>query len=184
MTNAPKIGLLCGSLREGSINQKLMAALQKRVKAAGAKTTQIDLNKFDLPLYHGDLTTPAAVKKLVTKMKNCDGIIIVTPEYNGCLPPLLKNAIDWTSTIDTAQFVNPVYGIAACSPGPMSGIMCLRQLDYILTRVGAHVVSTHVGAGNADTAFDAKGELIAEPSSSLADKMIGQLLLQIKRKSA
>lgn len=184
MTTTPKIGLLCGSLREGSINQKLMGALQKRVKTAGAKTTQVDLNKFELPLFHGDLTTPANAKKLARKMKSCDGIIIVTPEYNGCLPPLLKNAIDWTSTVGTDQFTQPVYGIAACSPGPMSGIMCLRQLDYILTRVGAHVIGTHVGTGNADSAFDRKGALISEPSASLADKMIGQLLLQIKRKSA
>ena len=187
MTTPAKIGFICGSLREGSINQTLMAALKKRVKTAGAKTTNIDLGTFDLPLYHGDLDTPASrpknVKKLVSKMKSCDGIIIVTPEYNGCLPPLLKNAIDWSSTVGTAQFTGPVYGIAACSPGPMSGIMCLRQLNYILTRVGAQVVGPHVGTGCADEAFDAKGALTAEPSASLADKMVAQLLTQIKQKS-
>lgn len=180
----PKIGFICGSLREGSINQTLMTALKKRVKAAGVKTTDIDLGKFDLPLFHGDLEQPANVKKLVAKMKGCDGIIIVTPEYNGCLPPLLKNAIDWTSTTGTAQFENPVYGIAACSPGPMSGIMCLRQLHYILNRVGAHVVPTQVGTGRGSEAFDAKGNLTAQPSSDLADKMIDQLLTRINRKSS
>ena len=183
MTSPAKIGFICGSLREGSINQKLMKALKKRVKAAGAKTTDIDLAKFDLPLFHGDLDLPANVKKLATKMKGCDGIIIVTPEYNGCLPPVLKNAIDWTSITGKAQFENPVYGIAACSPGPMSGIMCLRQLHYILTRVGAEVVPTQVGTGHASGAFDAKGNLTAEPSSMLADKMIEQLLTRCAQKS-
>lgn len=179
MANAPKIGFISGSLRGGSINQKLMRALRKRVKDAGAKTTEIDLGKYDLPIFHGDLETPAAVKKLVTKMKSCDGIIIVTPEYNGCLPPVLKNAIDWTSTTGTAQFTGPIYGIASCTPGPMSGIMCLRQLHYILNRVGAHVVTTHVGTGHASAAFDAKGNLTAQPSTMLADKMIDQLLTRI-----
>lgn len=183
MSDAPKIGFICGSLREGSINQKLMKALKKRAKAAGAKVMDIDLGKFDLPLYHGDLETPANVKKLVNKMKNCDGIVIVTPEYNGCLPPLLKNAIDWTSTISTAQFENPVYGIASCSPGKMSGIMCMRQLHYILNRVGADVVSTQVGTDHGCGAFDARGNLTAEPSSTFADKMITQILTRCAQKS-
>lgn len=183
MTTPAKIGFICGSLREGSINQKLMKALKKRVKAAGGKVTDIDLGKFDLPMFHGDLEQPANVKKLVNKMKSCDGIIIVTPEYNGCLPPVLKNAIDWTSTAGKAQFENPVYGIASCSPGPMSGIMCMRQLHYILNRVGAHVVSTQVGTGHASGAFDAKGNLTGQPSAMLADKMIDQILTRCAQKS-
>ena len=178
-----KIGFMCGSIREGSINQKLTRALRKRVKDTGAKTTDIDLGKFELPLYNGDLDMPANVKKLISKMKGCDGIIVVTPEYNGSLPPLLKNAIDWTSTAGKAQFENPVYGIASCSPGPMSGIMCMRQLNYILMRVGAEVVPTQVGTGHASAAFDSKGNLTAQPSSMLADKMIDQLLTRCAQKS-
>ncbi|WP_371396453.1 NADPH-dependent FMN reductase [Fretibacter rubidus] len=180
--SAPTIGFICGSLRDGSINQMLKNTLKKRVKAAGGKVTEVSLATYNLPLFHGDLDMPANVKKLANKMKKCDGIIVVTPEYNGCLPPLLKNAIDWTSTTGTDQFTQPVYGIASCSPGPMSGIMCLRQLHYILNRVGAHVVPTHVGVGKASQAFDAKGGLIIEPSSSLADKMIGELMTQIAQK--
>lgn len=181
--STPTIGFIVGSLREGSINQRLKNALKKRVKAAGAKPTEISLATYDLPMFHGDLEQPAIVKKLSDKMKKCDGIIIVTPEYNGCLPPVLKNAIDWTSTTGTDQFTLPVYGIASCSPGPMSGIMCLRQLHYILNRVGAEVVPTHVGVGHAGKAFDGKGALILEPSSGLADKMIGQLMNRIAQKN-
>lgn len=182
--STPTIGFIVGSLREGSINQRLKNALKKRVKAAGAKATEVSLETFDLPMFHGDLDTPANAKKLVNKMKKCDGLIVVTPEYNGCLPPVLKNAIDWTSTVSSDQFKMPVYGIAACSPGPMSGIMCLRQLHYILNRVGAEVVQTHVGVGHAGKAFDNKGALIIEPSSGLADKMIDQMMTRIAQKAA
>ena len=184
MTDAPRIGFICGSLREGSINQKLTKALKKRVKAAGAKAVDIDLEAYDLPLYHGDLETPAAVKRLANKMKKCDGIIVVTPEYNGSLPPVLKNAIDWTSTFSTDHFTGPVWGLASCTPSPMSGIMCMRQLNYILMRVGTEVVPTQVGVGNAATAFDGEGHLVSEPSSSLAEKMIASLFLRIKQKAA
>lgn len=179
---SPHIGFLCGSLRMGSINRTLEKALIRRAKNKGVSTTKINLATYDLPLYHGDMDVPAGVKKLAREMSGCDGIIIVTPEYNGGLPPLLKNAIDWVSTMAQKPFTNPVYGIASCTPGPMSGIMCMRQVNYILMRVGAEVVPTQVGTGQAAKAFNAQGELIAEPSSTLADKMLDQVILRIIQK--
>lgn len=178
----PRIALICGSLRKDSINKTLLKALAKRFKAAGAKVSNIDLGTYELPLYHGDLDTPTGAKRLIKRLKSFDGVVIVTPEYNGGLPPVLKNAIDWTSTVETGHITGPVYGIASCSPGPMSGIMCMRQLNYILMRLGANVIPTQVGTGNAGKAFDAKGHLIAEPSSSLANKMIAQMLTRISEK--
>lgn len=183
MTNtAPKIALICGSLRKDSINHALLKALQKLCKSAGAKATEVKLSDYDMPIYHGDLNTPATVKKIIRRLKGFDGVIIVTPEYNGSLPPVLKNMIDWTSTVETGHISGPVYGIASCTPGPMSGIMCLRQLQFILMRLGAELVPQQVGCGNAGKAFDDKGNLTAQPSASFADKMISQMLDRIARK--
>lgn len=175
----PRIGFLCGSLRKDSINQKLSKALQKKAKAAGAKTGEINLGTYDLPLYHGDLKTPPSVKKLISRMKGFDGIIVVSPEYNGGLPPVLKNAIDWTSTVEMGHISGKVFGIASCTPGPMSGIMGMRQIQFILMRLGADLVPTQTGCGFADKAFDKKGELTALPAATFADKMIGQMLSRI-----
>lgn len=177
----PRIGFLCGSLREGSINQTLSKALQKKFKEAGAKTGVIDLAKYDLPLLHLDLPQPPDVKKLIRKMKGFDGIVVVSPEYNGSLPPLLKNAIDWTSLEETGHFTGPVYGIASCTPGPMSGIMVMRQLQFILMRLGADLVPRQVGCGNAEQAFDRKGNLISARTASMADMMIGEMLDRISK---
>jgi NAD(P)H-dependent FMN reductase len=179
---APKIGFICGSLREGSINKTLETALRKRFKAAGASTSVIDLGKYDIPLFHGDLDVPPDVKKLANRMKKFDGIVIVSPEYNGGLPPLLKNTIDWTSTLGVDHFTGPSYAIASCTPGPMSGIMCMRQINYILTRLGAEVLPIQVGVGNAATSFNAKGQLVYERSSELADKMIAMMLMRLAQK--
>ncbi len=178
-SNAKTIGFICGSLREESINKRLEKALIKAFKRAGLKTTSINLAAYDLPLYHGDLAMPAGVKKLVRKIKSCDGVVVVSPEYNGGLPPLLKNAIDWTSTVGTEHFKSAYWGITSCTPGPMSGIMCMRQVNYILMRVGAHVSPIQVGVGNAGRAFDAKGELTAEPSATLAQKLIEDMRAHI-----
>lgn len=175
----PRIGFLCGSLRKDSINQKLSKALQKKVKSAGARTGEINLATYDLPIYHGDLKTPANVKKLISRMKGFDGIIIVSPEYNGGLPPVLKNAIDWTSTVEMGHITGKVFGIASCTPGPMSGIMAMRQIQFILMRLGADLVPAQTGCGFAEKAFDKKGQLVAQPASTFADKMIDQMLTRI-----
>ena len=175
----PVIGFICGSLRDGSINKQLEKALIKKFKRTGVKTSTINLETYDLPMFHGGIETPASVKKLATKIKSCDGVVVVSPEYNGSLPPVLKNAIDWTSTIGTDHFKSTYWGVASCSPGAMSGIMGMRQLNYILMRVGAKVSPIQVGVGNADKAFDKKGELISEPSSTLAEGLIADMLSHI-----
>jgi len=179
---APKIAFICGSLREGSINKKLEKALIKRFRKAGAKTSSIDLDKYDMPLFHGDLKTPSIVKKLTNRLNKYDGIVVISPEYNGCLPPLLKNAIDWTSTVSTDYIKSAVWGLASATPGPMSGIMCMRQMQFIFTRLGGDVLPQQVGCGNAAMAFDSKGNLIAEPALTFADKMRDMMLESISQK--
>lgn len=179
---SPRIGLICGSLRAESMNLKLVKALQKKIKTAGAKSSYVNIGDYDLPLYHGDIAQPPGVKKLIRRLKGFDGVIVVTPEYNGSLPPVLKNAIDWTSTVETGHISGPVYGIASCTPGPMSGIMAMRQLQFILMRLGAELVPRQVGCGFGEKAFDKKGYLTAEPAATFADVMIGQMLERIARK--
>ncbi|GLQ20705.1 NADPH-dependent FMN reductase [Algimonas porphyrae] len=176
MSDPVSIAFVCASLREGSINQTLETALMIKAAALDAEPVKIDLSEYDMPLYHGDLRTPDTVQALIDRLKTFDAIVIVTPEYNGSLPPLLKNVIDWTSTVETGHLTGPIYGIASCTPGPMSGIMCLRQLHYILNRVGAEVVPAQVGCGNASKAFDGEGRIAVEPTNGLADKMLGQLI--------
>ncbi len=177
--SAPRLGFLCGSLRKDSINKKLSQALAKIAADKGCVAEQIDLSDYDLPLYHGDLETPDAVGKLIADMKAFDGIVVVSPEYNGGLPPVLKNAIDWTSTVETGHISGPVYGIASCTPGPMSGIMVMRQIQFILMRLGADLVPQQTGCGFAEKAFDEAGGLTAQPAASFADKMLNQMLARI-----
>ena len=130
-------------------------------KDQGAKPVIIDLKKYDMPIYNGDYELehgiPKTTKNLVRRLKSCDGVFIATPEYNGCLPALLKNTIDWTTRVEMGQFTGPVYGIGAATPGGLSGIMALRQLHFILTRLGADIVSSGIGVGFAGKAFDNKG---------------------------
>jgi NAD(P)H-dependent FMN reductase len=152
----------------------------------GAKPVKISLKDYEMPIYNGEFEeangVPPTVKKFIRRVKSCDGIFISTPEYNGGLPALLKNTIDWTTRVETGHFKGPVYGIGAASPGGMAGIMAMRELQFILTRLGAHVIPTQVGTGFANKAFDKKGRLVEGFSHNQAQLMASQMLTLIKQK--
>ena len=177
-----KIAFICASLRKDSINRKLENSIIRLFEEKGAKTQIINLDKFQMPIFHGDLKTPGNVKILTTLLETFDGIVITTPEYNGCLPPLLKNMIDWTSTESTDYIKNAIWGIASATPGPMSGIMCMRQLSFILSRLGGDVLSQQVGCGNASSSLDGDGNLIAQPALRFAKKMCERRISRINQK--
>lgn len=90
--------VLVGSLRAASINRQL-AELAVETAPDG-----ISLQLFDglgeLPFYNEDIDTadvPSPVVALRTAAAEADAALVVTPEYNGSIPGVLKNAIDWLS---------------------------------------------------------------------------------------
>lgn len=89
---------LVGSLRSASINH----AIAREAAAAAPEGVQVVLAEgLDrLPFYSEDIDagqTPEAVTRLLEQVENADAVLVVTPEYNGGLPAVVKNAIDWTS---------------------------------------------------------------------------------------
>lgn len=89
---------LSGSLRAGSYNTALLRAA---IELAPADCKIDMLSIRDVPLYDGDVEARSGVPKAVAELKNAlaqaDGILLSTPEYNGGIPGVLKNAIDWMS---------------------------------------------------------------------------------------
>ncbi|AQT80937.1 FMN reductase [Mycolicibacterium litorale] len=93
-----KVLALVGSLRAASINRQL-AELAAEAAPEGVTVTVYD-GLGDLPFYNEDLDTedaPAAVVALRAAAAEADAALVVTPEYNGSIPGVLKNAIDWLS---------------------------------------------------------------------------------------
>lgn len=89
---------LVGSLRAGSTNRQLAEA------AADSAPEGVTLSVFDgivdLPFYNEDIdgdTPPAAAVAFRQAIADADGLLLVTPEYNGTMPAVLKNALDWAS---------------------------------------------------------------------------------------
>ena len=118
MDNKLKIVALIGSLREKSLNKYLL----NYVKNKAEDTLDIETADINLPLFNEDIETnpQESVIKLRNIIKNSDGILFVTPEYNYSITGVLKNAIDWGSRpyTDNVFFKKPV-GIIGVSSGAM-----------------------------------------------------------------
>jgi multimeric flavodoxin WrbA len=88
---------IAGSLRRGSYNRGLIRAA---VEVAPEGTTVVPFDLSDLPMFNADVEAegdPAAVAAFKRAISAADALLIATPEYNHCVPGLLKNAIDWAS---------------------------------------------------------------------------------------
>ena len=175
----PHIGLLAASLRPHSINNNLVSAVAKKFNTQNVKTSIINLGDYPLPLFSSDIQTPIKVLHFANHLASFDGVFIATPEHNGAPPALLKNLIDWISVTETNAFCGPIYAIGAASPGPMSGILAMQHLAFLLGRLGASLIPTQVGVGHAKSAFDNTGALIDGISNDLTNKMVAQMCTRI-----
>ncbi len=94
-----KVLTLVGSLRAASINRQI-AELATEVAPDGVAVTIFE-GLGDLPFYNEDIDNdadvPAAVTALRSAAADADAALVVTPEYNGSIPAVIKNAIDWLS---------------------------------------------------------------------------------------
>ncbi len=110
---------IAGSLRRGSYNRGLIRAA---IELAPAGTRVVPFDLVDLPLYNADLEAtgdPAPVAAFKRAIAAADALLVATPEYNHCIPGVLKNAIDWASRPARASVLTgkPV-AIMGASTGP------------------------------------------------------------------
>lgn len=98
-TSDIKVLALVGSLRVASINRQI-AQLAADVAPDGVSVTVFE-GLGDLPFYNEDIDTPDQVPAPVSALREVasqsDAALVVTPEYNGSIPAVIKNAIDWLS---------------------------------------------------------------------------------------
>src|SRR5881396_3003862 len=134
--SALKILVIPGSLRSGSLNAKLAAVAAHALAQQGAEITRISLSDFPLPIYDGDLQAKSGVPKHAVNLKRMigahHGVLIVTPEYNASVPPLLKNAIDWVSRVHELHeargdvFRNRTFALAGASQSRLGAARALQ----------------------------------------------------------
>jgi len=168
--SAIKILVIPGSIRTGSFNARLAALAAKETALAGIQVTRISLADYPLPIYDADLEARSGVPKAAIDLKRMigahHGVLIVSPEYNASVPPLLKNAIDWVSRVrDRGEpplqvFHDRAFAIAAASEGRFGGLRVLMALRQVLALgCGATVIPRQFALSGADHAFDDNEQL-------------------------
>jgi chromate reductase, NAD(P)H dehydrogenase (quinone) len=184
--SALKILVIPGSLRSGSLNARLAAAAAYQFAQMGADVTRISLGDFPLPIYDGDLQTKSGVPKNAINLKRMigahHGVLIVTPEYNSSVPPLVKNTIDWVSRVQDAHetrgqvFRERAFAIAAASEGRLGGTRCLAALRLILSACHAMVIPNQLALSFADQAYDDMDRLKHATDIEALNAMVRQLI--------
>ncbi|WP_209560132.1 NADPH-dependent FMN reductase [Frigoribacterium sp. PvP032] len=91
--------VLVGSLRGGSTNKQLAEAAV--LNAPDGVTLSVYDGIAHLPFYNEDIDVDGARPEAAVAFRNAlsaaDAVLVVTPEHNGTIPAVLKNAIDWAS---------------------------------------------------------------------------------------
>ena len=187
MSSAPRILAFAGSARRDSLNRKFLAVAVAAARAAGAEVTLVDLNEYELPLYHGDLEDasgmPANATKLIALIAKHDGLLIASPEYNGAFTPLLKNTIDWCTRSDDDVFGGKVVAVISASPGPFGGVRSLVMAQQLLLKLGCHIVAGQTALPNAGKAFDEAGKLTDVRAEKSVTALMSSLVATAKKLS-
>jgi chromate reductase, NAD(P)H dehydrogenase (quinone) len=172
---------ISGSLRSGSHNTALLRA------AAHSLPPEAELEVFDglrdLPPYDADLDVePAdeAVARLREAIADADGVLISTPEFNGSIPGVLKNALDWASRPfpDNALKGKPV-AVVGASTGLFGAVWAQADVKKVLGIIGADVLDGELPVGQAGGAFGEDGHLLDPDMRDALDELVGVLAARV-----
>ena len=161
-----KILIFAGSARRGAYSRQLAAAATMLVESHGGTPTLIDLGDFPTPLYNADLEAELGIPQQVMEFRRLvathDGLVVVTPEYNGFVTPLLLNMLCWASRPSPGDDFGNVFqgrpvALAASSPGRLGGVRVIPRLRDLFAELGMIAVPGFVTLAGA--AFTEDGQL-------------------------
>jgi NAD(P)H-dependent FMN reductase len=138
------IAVLVGSLRTGSVNRKLAEILAEQAPAG--VTVDIVDGLGQIPFYNEDIDNPtdvpAAAAALRERVGSADRVLAVTPEYNGTMPAVLNNAIDWLSRPYGANALRgKPFAAVGATPTRFGGKWSHEDARRSATVAGAQVVA-------------------------------------------
>jgi NAD(P)H-dependent FMN reductase len=139
-----RVVVLLGRLRAASLNKRIAETL--REQAPAGTIVEIAEGLGDLPFYNEEIDTdvdvPAAAARLRTQVAGADRVLAVTPEYNGTMPAVLNNAIDWLSRPYGANALRgKPFAALGATPTRFGGKWSHEDARRSATVAGAHVIA-------------------------------------------
>lgn len=174
---------LCGSLRKRSLNAALLRTVAETLPPEARLIEYTGLG--DIPLFNSDLGEPEAVTALKSAIREANGLVIATPEYNYSIPGVLKNALDWASRPQPSPLRGKPVGIIGCAQG-MSGTMRAQyHLRQILVFSDSPTLNQpEVLIPRAHERFDQDGKLTDESTRELVRKFGAAMIAHCARYAA
>ncbi|PRZ21186.1 NADPH-dependent FMN reductase [Flavobacterium granuli] len=161
-----RILVFSASLRKDSLNTKLAKLAIKVIEKNGGKVDFASMSEFDCPSFNQDLEVndfhPAGAIAFRQRILESDAFIIASPEYNGSMPGILKNSIDWVSRFRPQPFNERHALLMSASPSMGGGNHGLWSLRTPLVKLGTDVFSAMFSLATAHTAFTAEGTIADE----------------------
>jgi chromate reductase len=168
------IALVIGSLRKESWSRKIAHVLRDLGPAVELKLHEIAIG--NLPLYNQDLDPDSPPREWVEfrdSIRDLDGALFVTPEYNRSVPGVLKNAIDVGSRpYGKSVWAGKPAGVVSVSPGQFGAFGAnhhLRQSLVFLDMPALQQPEAYIA--NVAKLFDANGALVADTRKFLETYM-------------
>jgi len=159
------------STRSVSLNQALGKLLTNRIRETGDRASLVHLAEYPMPMYDGDVEqrdgVPESAVRLVELVKEAEVLILVSPEYNGSFPALLKNTYDWMSRVDRRCLVGMTVMLASAAPGERGGRRGLDMLRTFMTNVHATVPDLMLAAGS--LSLDGEGTIAGYDNNTITE---------------
>jgi chromate reductase, NAD(P)H dehydrogenase (quinone) len=155
--------MFSASLQKNSLNTQLVKLAKEIIEKNGGKVEFRSMADFDTPSFNQDLeasnTPPPGAIALRDRIVFNDAFIIASPEYNGAMPGLLKNAIDWVSRFRPQPFNEKQALLMSASPSMVGGNRGLWSLRVPLEHLGARVYPNMFSLAMAHKSFTPDGKL-------------------------
>ena len=155
----PHIAIISSSVRTERNSHRVALFFENYLKGGKLCTTEIlDLKELNFPIFNSPFKFQKEPTKetvdFAKKIETCDGIIIVTPEYNGGYPASLKNVID---LLYDEWYHKPV-SISTVSTGLFGGSQAITSLQFILWKMHALTTTEMFPVPKVTEAFNELGK--------------------------
>src|ERR1700736_1922490 len=165
------IPLILGTARQGRESEHAAKfVFEQTKKRAGVETEFIDVRT--LPMRLDDAGEQMKNPKFSATVERCDGLIIVTPEYNHSFPGLLKHALD----MNLKEYIHKAVGICGVSAGPTGGARVIESLLPVMRELGLVTIFEDVNFAKVGTVFDERGKLLDESYMGRVNRFLDELI--------
>jgi len=151
------------SLKNNSLNTRLAKLAARVIEENGGTVDFASMDEFDCPSFNQDLEVdnyhPEGAEAFRNRILANDAFIISSPEYNGSMPGVLKNMIDWVSRFRPQPFHQHHALLMSASPSMAGGNRGLWSLRIPLEHLGTRVYPDMFSLATAHEAFDGNGNL-------------------------